>query len=193
MPRFYAVLRGAVALAAQGAPRSGRVHAVTCGPMKDSIAPVPRPDVSALPRITVAAVVPDGDRFLYVEESVAGALVINQPAGHLEPGETLVEAAVRETLEETGWQVEVTGLVAVYHWPDPPDRKPVLRFTFAARPLSHDPGRPLDTGIVRAVWLRQDELLGGGHRLRSPLVARSLHDFLNGQPAPLSLLPSIGG
>ncbi len=166
---------------------------LTCAPMKDSIASASRPDVATLPRITVATVVPDGDRFLYVEESVAGALVINQPAGHLEPGETLVQGAIRETLEETGWHITVTGLVAVYHWPDPPDRKPVLRFTFAGQPVRHEPDRRLDVGIVRALWLRQEELLAGGHRLRSPLVARSLHDFLNGQPAPLSLLPSIGG
>ena len=161
--------------------------------MKDSIAPLPRADAAALPRITVATVVPDGGRFLYVEESVAGALVVNQPAGHLEPGETLVEAAVRETLEETGWHVAITGLVAVYHWPDPPDRKPVLRFTFVGQAQGHDPARPLDRGIVRALWLREDELLTGGHRLRSPLVERSLRDYLNGQCAPLSLLPSIGG
>lgn len=152
----------------------------------------PRTDGAALPRITVATVVPDGARFLYVEESIAGALVVNQPAGHLEPGETLVEAAVREALEETGWHISVTGLVAVYHWPDPPDRKPVLRFTFAAEAVRHEPDRPLDSGIVRALWLSQDELLHGGHHLRSPLVERSLLDYLNGQRAPLSLLPSIG-
>jgi 8-oxo-dGTP pyrophosphatase MutT (NUDIX family) len=159
--------------------------------MKDSITSTAAAAPPALPRITVATVVPDGDRFLYVEELVAGERVVNQPAGHLEPGETLVEAAIRETLEETGWHVDITGLIAVYHWPDPPDRKPVLRFTFAGQARAHDPGRPLDNGILRALWLRRDELLACTHRLRSPLVERSLDDYLNGQHAPLSLLSSI--
>jgi ADP-ribose pyrophosphatase YjhB (NUDIX family) len=145
-----------------------------------------------LPRITVATVVSDGERFLFVEERVHGMLVVNQPAGHLEADETLTAAAARETLEETGWQIEITGLVAVYHWPNPPDRKPVLRFTFAGRALSHDPARELDTGITRALWLTADELTDGSYRLRSPLVARSVDDFLAGQCAPLSLLASIG-
>lgn len=146
-----------------------------------------------LPRLTVATVVPDGERFLFVEERIRGALVVNQPAGHLEPDETLTDAAVRETWEETGWRVEVTGLLAVYHWPTPPDRRPVLRFTFVARPLSHDPAQPLDAGIERALWLQRDELEHGGFRPRSPLVMRSVDDYLGGQRAPLSLLTSIGG
>lgn len=146
-----------------------------------------------LPRITVATVVPDDGRFLFVEERVRGKLVVNQPAGHLEPGESLAEAAVRETLEETGWSVEVTGLLAVYHWPDPPDRKPVMRFTFIGRPLSHDAGRVLDTGIERALWLCPDDLASDAWRKRSPLVERSVRDFLSGQATPLSLLASISG
>lgn len=144
-----------------------------------------------LPRITVATVVPDGERFLFVEERVRGALVVNQPAGHLDPDESLTEAAVRETLEETGWLVEITGLIAVYHWPGPPDRRPVLRFTFTGRPVHHDPERDLDTGIERALWLTPRELDDGRYRLRSPLVRRSISDYLSGQQAPLSLLTSI--
>ncbi len=155
-------------------------------------AAIPGPAGAArLPRITVAAVVPDDGRFLFVEERVRGALVVNQPAGHLDPGESLVDAALRETLEETGWRIEVTGLIAIYHWPDPPDRKPVLRFTFAARPLAHDPALPLDAGIVRPLWLTPAELVDGRHRLRSPLVERSVRDFLAGARAPLALLASI--
>lgn len=146
---------------------------------------------AALPRITVASVVPDGDRFLFVEEHVRGHLVINQPAGHLEPGEQLTQAAVRETLEETGWHIELTGLLAVYHWHDPPDRKPVLRFTFTGRPLGHDAARPLDRGIVRALWLTADELDHLDSSLRSPLVRRSLDDFQRRAAAPLALIDSI--
>lgn len=144
-----------------------------------------------LPRITVATIVPDDNRFLFVEERVHGRLVINQPAGHLEPGEGLAEAAERETLEETGWHVQVTDLVAVYHWQDPPDRKPVLRFTFLARALRHDPGRPLDAGIVRSLWLDSGELADLEGRLRSPLVRQGVADFLSGLRAPLSLLRSV--
>lgn len=146
-----------------------------------------------LPRLTVATVVPDGNRFLFVEERIRGQLVVNQPAGHLEPDETLAAAAVRETREETGWQVEITGLLAVYHWPSPPDRRPVLRFTFLARPLAHDPSQPLDRGIERALWLHRAELESGRYRHRSPLVRRSVDDYLAGQRAPLSLLASISG
>lgn len=146
---------------------------------------------TALPRITVASVVPDGDRFLFVEEQVRGRLVINQPAGHLEPDEQLTQAAIRETLEETGWHIELTGLLAVYHWPDPPDRKPVLRFTFVGRALDHDYTRTLDRGIVRALWLTADELDRQASRLRSPLVHRSLVDFHARTPVPLALIGSI--
>lgn len=159
------------------------------GPALDS-----RPAAAAtgrLPRITVATVVPDGERFLFVEERVRGSLVVNQPAGHLDPDESLTDAAVRETLEETGWHVEITGLIAVYHWPDPPNRRPVLRFTFAGRPLRHDAGRRLDVGIERALWLTPSELDDSQYRLRSPLVMRSLDDYRSGQQAPLSLLASI--
>lgn len=145
----------------------------------------------ALPRITVASVVPDGDRFLFVEERVRGRRVINQPAGHLEPNEQLTQAAVRETLEETGWHIELTGLLAVYHWPDPPDRKPVLRFTFAGRALDHDADRTLDRGIIRALWLSAAELEQEAGRLRSPLVQRSLADFQTRPLVPLSLIGSI--
>src|SRR5215217_6302179 len=92
------------------------VHSLPSSRMDASAARLPHlPSVSAgrLPRLTVATIVPDGDRFLFVEERVRGRLVVNQPAGHLEPGESLAEAAVRETLEETGWHIQVTGLVAV--------------------------------------------------------------------------------
>lgn len=144
-----------------------------------------------LPRITVATIVPDGGRFLFVEERVRGRLVINQPAGHLEPGESLAAAAERETLEETGWHVQVTDLVALYHWQDPPDRKPVLRFTFLARTLRHEPERPLDDGIVRCLWLDTGELADLDGRLRSPLVRQSVTDYLGGLRAPLALLRSV--
>src|SRR5690554_476316 len=92
--------------------------------------------------VTVATVIEDNGRFLLVEEQQRGRLVLNQPAGHLEPGETLIEAAVRETLEETGWTVEVLGLVGVGLYTAPSNGVTYYRTTFFGRPLSHDPQRP---------------------------------------------------
>ena len=107
------------------------------------------------PDVTVAVVVERDGRFLLVEERVRGALVVNQPAGHLEPGESLQDAAVREALEETGWRVALTRLVAVYLWPSPDDGLSYLRFTFAADAIAPVDGAQLDTGIERVLWLER--------------------------------------
>lgn len=139
-----------------------------------------------LPDVTVAALVLDAGRLLLVEEDVRGEVVINQPAGHLEPEESLADAMVRECLEETGWSVEPTGLVGIYQWIDPHTRRQYLRVAFSARPLDHDPGAPLDAGIVRPLWLTPDELRRCSDRHRSPLVMRAAQDFLDGRSFPLS-------
>jgi 8-oxo-dGTP pyrophosphatase MutT (NUDIX family) len=141
------------------------------------------------PDVTVATVVEHAGRFLLVEERIRGALVVNQPAGHLDPGETLVEAAIRETLEETAWDVEPTGLVGVYQWVNPVDGLQVVRFTFAARAVGERRGRALDHGIERALWLTSEEL--GGFVPRSPMVRRSIEDFRRGTIAPLATLAAI--
>jgi ADP-ribose pyrophosphatase YjhB (NUDIX family) len=143
------------------------------------------------PRVTVATVIPDGDRFLMVEEEVAGRRVYNQPAGHLDDGESLLAAATRETLEETGWTVELEHFVAVHQWQSHEHGDQVVRFSFAARGVSHDPTRPLDTGISRALWLRRDEIAALGDRLRSPLVLQSIDAWLSGQRLPLSIVGSL--
>ena len=148
------------------------------------------------PDVTVATVVADGDRLLVVEEHSGGRLVLNQPAGHLEPDEDLVDAAVRETLEESGWTVEPTAFIGAYQWTAPAqaDGRPgrhYLRFAFAARPLSHDPARELDEGIVRALWLTPGELQAQAERHRSPLVWQVVADHLAGSRQPLSLLRSV--
>ncbi|KRG76496.1 7,8-dihydro-8-oxoguanine-triphosphatase [Stenotrophomonas chelatiphaga] len=142
------------------------------------------------PRVTVATVVVDAGRLLLVEERIDGVLVLNQPAGHLEPGESLAEAALRETREETGWEVELTAFIGTYQW-TAPDGTPFLRFSYAARPLRHDPQRPLDTGIERALWLQPGELLAARQRLRSPLVWQVVADFLAGQRHPLALVKEV--
>jgi 8-oxo-dGTP pyrophosphatase MutT (NUDIX family) len=138
------------------------------------------------PDVTVACIVPWSGKFLLVEENVRGELVLNQPAGHLEPDESLLDAAVRETLEETGWSIELSGLVGVYQWASSDIH--FLRFTFAAEPLSHDPGRELDAGIVRALWMAPEEIVAAQARLRSPMVLRGVNDFLSGKRLPLDVI-----
>jgi 8-oxo-dGTP pyrophosphatase MutT (NUDIX family) len=131
------------------------------------------------PDVTVAAVVEENGRFLFVEERVRGQLVLNQPAGHLEAGESLIEAVCRETLEESAWEIEATHLVGVYQWTSPRDGVAFMRFAFAARALcQHD--RALDQGIERAVWLSADELTRHDVPRRSPLVEACVRDHIDG-------------
>lgn len=148
------------------------------------------------PDVTVATVVVRDGRLLCVEERVNGQLVINQPAGHLEPDESLVEAAVRETREETGWDVRVTHMVGAYQWKAPQQAngtggRHYLRFAFAAEALGQIEGHELDEGIVQALWLTPAELQALAPRHRSPLVWRTAADFLGGCRHPLSQLQHI--
>ncbi len=140
------------------------------------------------PRVTVACVVADGERYLMVEEEVNGRLAYNQPAGHLDDGESLAAAALRETLEETGWTVELQHLIGVHQWRSTEHGDAVVRFSFAARALSHDPDRPLDTDIRRALWLTRTEIAALGDRLRSPMILQSIDLWLGGQRLPLDTL-----
>jgi len=147
-------------------------------------------DLRWAPHVTVATVVVRDGRLLLVEEAIDGRAVLNQPAGHLEPGESLAAAAVRETLEESGWTVRLTAFIGTYQW-TAPDGTPFLRFAYAAEPISHDPARPLDTGILRALWLDPAELQAEPPRLRSPLVWEVVADFLAGQRHPLSIVKEV--
>ncbi|MBB5208494.1 NUDIX hydrolase [Chiayiivirga flava] len=142
------------------------------------------------PDVTVATVVPRDGRLLFVEERVRGALVLNQPAGHLDAGESLVEAALRETREETGWEVRLSHFIGLYRW-DAPDGSAFIRVAFAAEPLRHDAGLPLDHGIERVLWLTPGELREATPRLRSPLVAGVVDDWLGGARLPLSAVRSF--
>ena len=144
------------------------------------------------PDVTVATVVVRDGRLLCVEERSNGQLVINQPAGHLEPDESLVDAAVRETREETGWNVRITHLVGAYQWKAEETGRHYLRFAFAAEPVDEIPGAALDEGIVRAMWLTPQELQAETARNRSPLVWRTVADFLGGNRYPLSLVQQLG-
>lgn len=143
------------------------------------------------PDVTVATVVVDGGRLLCVEERVNGHTVINQPAGHLEPDESLLDAALRETREETGWDVKLTAFVGAYQWKAPETDRHYLRFAFAAEPLRHDPARALDEGILRALWMTPAELMDARDRHRSPLVWQVVADHLAGRRHPLSLLQQM--
>jgi 8-oxo-dGTP pyrophosphatase MutT (NUDIX family) len=132
------------------------------------------------PHVTVAAVLERDGRFLLVEEETTSGLALNQPAGHLEENETLVEAVVRETLEETAWHFQPSALLGVYRWRSPHTQVTYLRFAFTGILLRHDPDRSLDTGIVRTVWLTPAELRQATHRHRSPQVQRCADDYLAG-------------
>ena len=137
--------------------------------------------------MTVATVVRRSGGFLLVEEDVRGQVVLNQPAGHLEPDETLHAAAIRETLEETGWDVALTCLLGVQQWSSSSGR-PFVRFTFAAEALRHHPDRALDDGILRALWLDRHEMAAAAPRLRSPMVLASVDDWLAGRRLPLDAI-----
>ena len=140
------------------------------------------------PHITVATVVEADGLFLMVEELKAGQLVLNQPAGHLEPNETLAQAAIRETLEETGWDVELTGVVGIYLYTAPSNGVTYQRICFAARAIQHHPQRILDEGIVAAPWMGRDELISMPERWRSELVPRCIEDYLTGPLHDLRLV-----
>jgi 8-oxo-dGTP pyrophosphatase MutT (NUDIX family) len=142
------------------------------------------------PDVTVATIVPRDGRLLLVEERVRGTLVLNQPAGHLEAGESLLQAAVRETREETGWDVEISHLVGCYRW-SAPDGTSFLRFAFAALPLRHHPEQPRDGGVERTLWLTPSEIATARARLRSPLVWSVVEDWLSGSRLPLSALRDV--
>ena len=143
------------------------------------------------PTITVATVVEREGRFLLVEEETRDGPRINQPAGHLEFGETLPAAAVRETLEETGWHVRVTALVGVYRWEAPDTGATFLRFAFAADAQRHDATRTLDVGILRVLWLSYDDLRAQIAAHRSPLVLRCVDDYRAGKRWPVAFVTEI--
>lgn len=145
------------------------------------------------PHVVVACVVEREGRFLIVEEGIPGlpGLVLNQPAGHWEFGETLIEGATRETLEETGWDVRPTALLGLYHHdPDNLDYG-FLRVAFVAEAIAERPGYQLDTGIERALWMSRDEIAASIERHRSPMVLRCVDDYLAGRRFPLDLIAHL--
>jgi ADP-ribose pyrophosphatase YjhB (NUDIX family) len=140
------------------------------------------------PRVTVAAVIERNGRFLLVEEETESGLGLNQPAGHLDENESLLEGVARETLEETGYGFRPETLVGVYLWQAREKALTYLRFAFAGTLLDHDRARPLDTGIVQTLWLTPEEITGEAHRHRSPLVQRCIDDYRAGRRYSIDLL-----
>ncbi len=144
------------------------------------------------PNVTVAAVIEKEGRFLLVEEETDDGLRFNQPAGHLECREALVDAAAREALEETGHHFCPDSLVGIYSWRNEARDVTYLRFAFAGAVTGFEPERQLDDGIVAARWLTLGEVRASADRHRSPLVLRCIEDWLSGKRYPLELLTHYG-
>jgi 8-oxo-dGTP pyrophosphatase MutT (NUDIX family) len=140
------------------------------------------------PSVTVAAVIEREGRFLFVREKVEGRLVLNQPAGHLDPGESLVVACRREVLEETAHRFQPTGLVGIYRWHYAPKDVTFLRFCFLGNLEGVDAARGLDQEIVSLEWLTPAELKKRKAEHRSPLVEKCVEDFLAGRSFSLDVL-----
>jgi 8-oxo-dGTP pyrophosphatase MutT (NUDIX family) len=148
-------------------------------------------DMPRAPDVTVAAIAERAGRFLLVEERIAHRLVFNQPAGHVEPRETLLQAVVREAQEETAWRFVPHALLGAYRWQRSHSGREVLRFAFIGEVFDHDESQRLDRGIVRTHWLTREELLEREPRLRSPLVMRCIDDYLAGRRLPLEPVGSL--
>jgi 8-oxo-dGTP pyrophosphatase MutT (NUDIX family) len=140
------------------------------------------------PHATVAVVVEDETgRFLLVEEVSNGKVVFNQPAGHIEEDEAILDAVCRETLEETGWQVEPQYFLGVYVYKAPANGVTYHRFCYAARALQRV-SQELDTGIIGPHWLTLEEIRQLGSKLRSPMVLQCIEDYRNGRQFPLEVV-----
>ena len=140
------------------------------------------------PNVTVAAVVMRDGKFLLVEEETDAGLAFNQPAGHLEAGESLIDAVIRETLEETAYHFKPTHLIGVYNWKHLGKDVTYLRFAFGGELRGFEAERELDEGIVAARWLTLDEVKATQARHRSPLILRCIEDQMAGKTASLDLL-----
>lgn len=140
------------------------------------------------PNVTVAAVLERDGKFLLVEEETGQGILFNQPAGHLEPGESPAYAVTREVLEESAYDFEPQHLLGIYRWHSKVSDTTYLRFAFTGRILAHHPERELDTGILRAVWMTLDEVRATQSRHRSPLILRCVEDYLAGKRYPLEII-----
>ena len=141
--------------------------------------------------LTVAAIIEQRDRFLVVEETVQGKRVINQPAGHVEAAETLRDAVIRETREETAWTFSPAAISGVYLWQHPSSGERFLRVVFCGTCCQHNPDQTLDDGILRTLWLTRTELEQRQDMLRSPMVLRAIEDYQGKLRLPVNLFQQI--
>lgn len=142
--------------------------------------------------LTVAAVVEKRGRFLVVEEYSGGQKVINQPAGHVETGETFIDAVVREVREETAWGFEPAAIIGVYLWEHPATAERFLRVSFSGTVHDHHATQALDDGIIRTLWLDRDELIRRAAALRSPMVMKVIDDYRENIRYPLQMFQQLG-
>jgi len=140
------------------------------------------------PHATVAVIVEDqAGRFLMVEEFSSGRVVFNQPAGHIEEDEAILDAVRREAREETGWDIEPMHFLGIYTYKAPANGVTYYRFCYVARGLRRVTDQ-LDDGIIAAHWLSLEEIRGLGEKLRSPLVLQCIEDYRNGRQYPLDVV-----
>jgi 8-oxo-dGTP pyrophosphatase MutT (NUDIX family) len=143
------------------------------------------------PHATVAAIIERDGKFLMVEEESDGRVVFNQPAGHLDPDESLQQAVIRETREESAWDFSPQAVTGIYLWTQAATERTFLRVVFCGGCSNHDPQQKLDKEIIRTVWMTREELMAQPDKLRSPMVMRCIDDYLAGQRYPLELLINL--
>lgn len=143
------------------------------------------------PNVTVAAIVEQGGNFLMVQENINGRIVYNQPAGHWDFGETLIQAVIRETLEETAWHVQPTALISINQWQNA-QQVTYLRFCFCGQALQQEPQRQLDEDIIQALWMSYPQLQQHSQQLRSPMVLHDIDRYRSGHRYDLTLLQTLG-
>ncbi|MDH5480856.1 MAG: NUDIX hydrolase [Nitrosomonas sp.] len=142
------------------------------------------------PNVTVAAVVEQNGKYLLIEEEpeLGGGVFLNQPAGHLDPGESILQGVAREALEESAYTFVPEYILGIYQWHSASNDTTYLRFAFGGKITNHDPERALDTGILRADWFSLDEINKSLLRHRTPLVMECIQDHMAGRHYPLELL-----
>lgn len=143
------------------------------------------------PHATVAAIIERDGKFLMVEELVSNKNVFNQPAGHLDPDESLIDAVIRETYEETAWHFIPDAITGIYLWKHPDNGESYLRVAFCGTCHNHNSEQALDDGIIQAVWKSRDELMQHQEKLRSPMVINCIDDYLAGKRYPMDMLIDV--
>ncbi len=142
-------------------------------------------------RVTVAAVIEQDEKFLLVEELIQGKKMLNQPAGHLEDAETLMDAVIRETREETAYRFIPSYITGIYQWKHPVTNETYLRFAFSGKVADHNANQALDQGIIAAKWMSLAQIMAHKKSHRSPQLELCITDYLAGEKWPLSLITQV--